>query len=369
MVFCRKGPLLRSACIVGMLVAALAILAASAQAKHHRMRHTFAPKHGRIYHGVSDTADLGDFRNFQGQVKAHPAALQEFYHWDVTLKASGAFKRWNRSNTLGVVSMSTKFPATGAAEITPKQIAKGHGDRYLVRLNQTIAERGKPVLFRLFPEMNGYWNPYCGFQQSGSRRSASHDPKFLRQAFRRFVTIVRGGARKTVNHKLHALHMPRVLRAKSNHDRVYRRMNVKKHMPTPRVSFMWVPQTTGSPNVPGNQPANYWPGKRYVDWVGVDIYSAYASAAFPKMRQFYSRYKGYPFVVGEYSPWDNDFSGGFTRDLFHWAENHDRVKMLLYYRSVTADNPYYISHFPNARAVMRHELNKHVFAPFAPSAR
>ena len=140
-------------------------------------------------------------------------------------------------------------------------------------------------------------------------------------------------------------------------------------MPKPKVAFMWVPQTTGSPNVPGNQPKNYWPGGNFVDWVGIDIYSKYASAAMPKMREFYKRWKGYPFVIGEYSPWDNDMSGAWTRRLLSWARSHDRVGMLIYYRSVTADNPYYVSHYPGARSALRSALNRPKFDPYAPGAR
>jgi hypothetical protein len=70
-------------------------------------------------------------------------------------------------------------------------------------------------------------------------------------------------------------------------------------------------------------------------------------------------------VIGEYSPWDDDRSGHFTRKLFHWAEGHGRARMLVYYRSVHAGTPYDINHWPRARRVLRHELNKRRFAPYA----
>ena len=72
-----------------------------------------------------------------------------------------------------------------------------------------------------------------------------------------------------------------------------------------------------------------------------------------------------PFLVGEYSPWDNDTSGRFTRRLFHWAEGHHRTRMLIYYRSVHAGSAYDVNHWPRARRVIRHELNKRRFAPYA----
>ena len=78
--------------------------------------------------------------------------------------------------------------------------------------------------------------------------------------------------------------MPRILRAQSQDDPVYEggptgsRSPVPEQLPQPRVAMMWVPQSFGSPNIAGNQPADYWPGGRYVDWVGIDIYSKFAGA-------------------------------------------------------------------------------------------
>ena len=62
---------------------------------------------------------------------------------------------------------------------------------------------------------------------------------------------------------------------------------------------MWVPQSFGSPNIAGNQPADYWPGGKYVDWVGLDIYSKFAGA-FGRGVDFFEKYDRWPFVIGEY---------------------------------------------------------------------
>jgi hypothetical protein len=326
----------------------------------------YLPTNGKIYHGVSDTSEVRDYRSFTRDVRAHQAVLQEFYHWDVDLKASKAFKRWGRTRTLGVVSLSTKLPARGGPEITPGKIAAGAGDHYLMRLNESIANRGKPVYIRLFPEMNGHWNPYCAYNANGTFRPA-HGTSLFRRAWRRTVIIVRGGPRRVINRRLLHNNMPRIYRAKSNHDRRYRRRDVPKVLPRAPVAFMWVPQTFGSPNIPGNQPQNYWPGRRFIDWVGADIYAKFATA-FDDLQRFQRRYK-FPFVIGEYSPWDNDYSGQFTNRLLNWARAHKRVRMLIYYRSVTADNPYSINYYPGARTVLRRQLNRNRFDPFGPGLR
>jgi hypothetical protein len=340
--------------------------AKQANRRHHSPAGPAKGDHHRILHGVSDTTNNKDFHRFAKRVGAHPAVLQDFYHWGTPL-TTGALERWHQTGTRGMLSLSTA-PGRGPELISPRQIAQGSDDHYLVRLNQSIAASGQVVYLRLFPEMNGYWNPYCGYDITGRKKGQSHSSHNLIRAWQRAVLIIRGGKRKAINRKLRERHMPRILRASSNHDPIYRPENVQRRLPHPRVAFIWTPQATGSPNVPGNQPGAYWPGKRFVDWVGTDVYSAYARPL-PKLKSFYRHWRGYPFVIGEYSPWDKDRSGRFTRKLFHWAERHRRVGMLIYYRSVYAGSPYDVTHWPKALRVMRHELNKRHFAPFAPGTR
>ena len=349
-----------AAALVGLL--SLTLLASDTGAK------PYAPRHGQLYHGVSDTGAARDFNHFRSQVKEHPAVLQEFFHWDVSLTGSKATNRWRRTDTLGVVSMSTKLPANGRPDISPQAIAKGRGDHYLLRLNEITGNLGQPTYMRLMPEMNGHWNPYSAFNANGTRRGGRYTTGDFKRAWRRVVLIVQGGSRDRVNRKLQRNHLPRIFRAKSNHAPIYDHRDVPRKLEQPRIAFMWVPQTFGSPNIAGNQPQDYWPGGRFVDWVGADIFSKFQTA-FDDLQAFYRRYDDHPFVIGEYSPWDADPNGAFTRRLLDWSEGHGRVRMLIYYRSVTADNEFYISHYPAARSVLRRHLGKGRWDPFAPHTR
>jgi len=333
---------------------------------------TYEPRDGRAFHGVSDTGHAGDLFDFSDQVGAHQAVLQDFFHWRVPL-TTGALYRWGKTDTRGVLSLSTA-PGGGSEVITPRAIARGRDDRYVLRLARTIEETGQTVYIRLMPEMNGHWNPYSAFNADGSARDRNHSAHWYRKAWRRFTLLVRGGSRKRVNERLVRNGLPRILRADSQNDPVYEGgadgepLPVPERLPTPRVAMMWVPQTFGSPNVAGNQPADYWPGGRYVDWVGFDIYAKFA-AAFDDGTAFFSRYRHKPFVIGEYGPWDSDPGGAFTRRLFDWAEAHERVKMLLYYRGVDPDNAYNVQHYPSARRVIRRHLNKSRWLRYAPGVR
>ena len=326
---------------------------------------TFRPPHHRLFHGVSDTGDNRDFRVFNRRVGAHSALLQDFYHWRAPL-STGALQRWAATDTRGVLSLSTA-PGGKPEMISPLRIARGHGDAYLLRLNREIAASRQVVYIRLFPEMNGYWNPYCAYNSDGSFRGHSHSTGAFRRAWQRSVLIIRGGDRARINGKLRRRGMPLIYRAQSNQDPRYAQNDVPSRLPSARVAFMWVPQTIASPAVGGNQPGAYWPGHRFVDWVGADIYSKFASPGVRSaLQRFYRHWDRWPFVIGEYSPWDNDYSGSFTRYLFRWSLHHHRVRALMYYRSVFPNNEFDINHWPAARHAIRHFLNRHRFDPYPP---
>ncbi len=325
-------------------------------------------KHKR-YMGVSNAGNVPGFNDFKRKVRDHPPVLQEFFHWDVSLTASGAVNRWKKLDTLGMVSLSTKLPANGNPDISPKAIARGGGDRYILRYNEVLGNRVRhPTYIRLMPEMNGHWNPYSAYNANGSSRGSRYTTRQFRRAWQRFVIITRGGKRAKVNQRLRRKGLARIYRASSNNAAVYDRRNVPKKLPRPKVSFLWVPQTIASPNVSGNQAAKYWPGKHFVDWVGVDIFSKYSSA-FDNMQAFFNRYDRYPFMIGEWSPWDGDPGGDFTNRLLNWAESHRRVRMMVYYRSVSVNSTYDIDNYPAAKLKLRKHLNKGTWDEYAPGTR
>jgi hypothetical protein len=330
------------------------------------------PGKNKVYHGVSDTGSVADFRQFRRQVKAKPALLQMFFHWDVPLRSSGALHRWWATKTRGVLSLSTER-GDGTELLTPRQIAQGHGDHYILRLNQTIANAApQTVYIRFLPEMNGHWNPYSAFNPDGTRRGGGRGTLWFQRAWRRFATIVRGGPRDAINRHLVRNKMPRIHRAGGLNDPVYGERRVPRELPQPRVALMWVPQTFGSPNIRGNQPIDYWPGRRYVDWIGADIYSRWASeGVWASLERFFRnrRWRGKPFVIGEYSPYDNDHAGDFVRRLFRWERQRNRVKMLLYYRSVNTHNPHNIQFYRGARRSLRGILKRKRYIRFAPGVR
>lgn len=348
-----------------LALAALALTAALPVASDAR---SFTPPGDKIFHGTSDTGEVADFRSFSDQVKEHSAVLQNFYHWGVPV-GTGALQRWRRTRTRGVLSLSTA-PGGQPEVIDPKEVAKGRGDRYILSLNDAIAEAKQVVYIRLFPEMNGHWNPYSAYNADGSSRGTDHSTRWFKKAWQRFALIIRGGSRKSVNARLRRAGLPRIYRARSNNAKIYKRRNVPRKLPKPKVALMWVPQTTGSPDIAGNAPRRYWPGARYVDWVGADVYSKFANATlWSGLNSFYRRFDDKPFVIGEYAPWDADPGGRFVTRLFDWVESHERARMLIYYRSVNTTNEFNLQFYPEAMNALGGILNRPRYMSYAPEYR
>jgi len=340
---------------------------------HHRRRsyhpQAFAPRPGRIFHGVSETtAGVRGVRRFSLEVGAHPAVVEDFYSWGVPL-STGALRRWHRERARGVLSLSTA-PGGGAEVITPRQIAQGRDDHYLLRDNEAVAGSKQTVYLRPMAEMNSFYNPYSAFNSDGSKRRGHTTNQYV-DAWRRIAIVVRGGTVASINSRLRKLGLPRLLRANSNRDPVYRAESIHHHtLAHPHVALIWNPQTISNPSIRANAPAKYWPGRKYVDWVGADIYSKFATPGVKSaLRRFQHTYHHYPFVLGEYGPWDNDYHGRFTRWLFRWERRHRQVRMAIYYRSTDPNSAYDITNYGSARHDLRKILRAHRFMAFAPELR
>jgi hypothetical protein len=232
----------------------------------------------------------------------------------------------------------------GAPEVvTPLDIAKGRGDSYLVRLNRRLARHDRPTYVRFLSEMNQANNGYSAYTKSGRRKGPSHSTAAFRDAWRRAALILRGGPVAGIDAKLRKLGLPGVQGVLDGAE-----------LPRPQVAMAWVPQTRGSPDVPGNMPRAYWPGGRYVDWVGTDFYSRFPR--FDWLTQFYDSFRGKPFLFGEWALWGAD-DPGFVHRLYDWVRGHRRVRMLMYNQGNRDDGPFRLYRYPRGKRELRHQLD------------
>ena len=204
--------------------------------------------------------------------------------------------------------------ATSAGErITPAEIARGQGDAFLLTLNKALASWGKPVFVRPLAEMNGHWNAYSAFNADGSSRGPDHSTAMFRKAFARIYLIVHGGP--AVNQRLRALHLPPV---------------AQQPRPAPNVQVIWNPQGYGSPGLPANSAAAYYPGDAYVDVVGDDLYDIGGKAAWAAADALYAAHPHKPFAIGEWGLWGLD-DAAFVSRMAAFLRGHRRVVVANYY--------------------------------------
>src|SRR5262249_10933662 len=83
----------------------------------------------------------------------------------------------------------------------------------------------------------------------------------------------------------------------------------------------------------------YWPGSRWVDWVGTDFYAKYP--VWEDLQRFYegAQWKNKPVAITEWAMQEED-EPKFVKQLISWGVTHKRVQMLTYYQGFGAGNTY-----------------------------
>ena len=301
-------------------------------------------------HSVFTGLTGGSYQTFTAQVGKHPAVDGVFVTWGRSFDSAFGQARANHARLMLHISTAQGYGAP--EQITPRGIAQGFGDQYMLALDARIAQSAAPIYIRLLPEMNQANNAYCAFNADGSSRGQSHSSESFRQAWRRAVLILRGGTVASIDARLGALGLPPVRGAD--------RAGTLPHLP---IAFLWVPQTAGTPDTSANSAQAYYPGDAYVDWVGTDFYSLYPN--FSGLSRFYGEHSGKPFAFGEWALWNGDDSG-WVDQLFSFVASHPRVRMELYNQGERSDGPFRLSRYPASRSEMHRLLQSPRFLAFAP---
>ena len=291
------------------------------------------PPAGDVYTGVSS----GPASDFASEVGKHPAIYGEFVAWGQSIHFAFNDAAASHARLMLHISTSEGFGAHQA--ITPKGIAQGDGDGYLLSLSQLIASHSRPVYIRLFPEMNNANNAYSAYNMDGSSRGASYSSSEFIAAWRRVVTVLRGGPVSAIDARLQALGQPPL-----------HGIGAQGSVAQSPIAFVWTPETAGTPAISGNDPANYYPGDDYVDWVGTDFYSKFPN--FTGLDAFYKQYHDKPFCFGEWAIWGGD-NPAFVNQFFSWVDQHKRVKMLVYNQGYITNGPFRLNEDPLSAAAIR----------------
>jgi hypothetical protein len=345
------SPARQKATKVGALcaVAALCLLCAAPAGAG-----SLVPRGKNVFFGLSDTGDSADFGQFSSALHKHPALIESFRTWGSDFPDS--IERWQAAQARPVLHISTADNGDGHEIITPRGIATGGGDEYLIRLNKLFWAKDMRAYIRPLGEPNRCLNVYAAYDCAGDPRDAAHSTRWYKLAFRRIYVIVHGGgSRAKIDARLHEAGLPPL-----NSD--------VTGLPKAPVEVIWSPLPAGSPTVPHNRPRYYYPGDPWVDWAGTDFYAD--NQDWKALYGLYRRYSNKPFAITEWSV-DTGDDSAYVRKLMTWVDHHRRTRMLVYYQDFGSTSSYRIQASPTSLGVLRNMIHNGRFpsyAPFPPQA-
>ncbi len=337
---------LRRRILVAALVGAALLLSGVAKAEAGPL----LPKGKRVFFGITDTGDPADFGQWSRDLRKHPALIETFRSWGADFPES--IERWQEARARPVLHFTTADNNDGHELISPRAIAKGGGDDYLIRLNRLFWAKKMRAYLRPLGEPNRCLNVYASFDCAGKLRDAAHRPRWYRLAFRRMYVILHGGGkRRQIDRRLARAGVPPL-------------QSDLGGLPRAPVAVIWGTLPAGSPTVPHNRPRHFFPGGEYVDWVGTDFYSD--NQDWKALNGLYNRYPVKPFALPEWGLANGD-DPAFVRKLMTWVQRHRRTKLLVYYQDFASSSSYRIQNNPASLGVLRRRLHRVRFPSYAPN--
>jgi hypothetical protein len=333
--------------LVPALLAALALAAIPATATAE----PFLPPAGKVWNGLTAGFDAHDFERRAGK---HPAIWQHFIAWGGSYQYTISNSR-NAGARL-MYHLSTSKGQNLPERLSPGDIARGEGDGFVVRLARDIADNGTPAYIRLMGEMNNCNNPYAAYSCSGGKRDRNHSAATFKLAWKRIYLIMHGGDAAAINGQLAGLGVPAVQAGGQT-------------LAQPQIAFVWAPMTGGAPNISALRPQVYWPGSKWVDWVGTSFYSRFPN--FAGLDRYYKDFavgRRKPFAIAEWAIWGSD-APAFADHLFDWIAAHRRVQMVHYNQGSESGGIFRLSRYPASARVVRNRLAHPRYLGFAPELR
>jgi hypothetical protein len=304
---------------------------------------TLLPPAGKVFTGVAMGYDLSDFVRRTGH---RPAVWEQFVSFDRSY--AWAVRLAGQQNTRLMLAISTARSQDQPGSISPGEIAAGRGDRWLIGLRRDLAGFGAPAYLRFLGEMNNCHNAYAPLSCSGSSRGSRYSARAFVKAWKRVTVIMRGTSGSQIDRRLSRLHQHPL------------RTSVGDLAPA-RIAMVWSPMTGGSPMVSALDPARFWPGRRWTDWIATSFYSKFPR--FDWLSAYYARFADryrMPFMFAEWAMWQNG-DPGFVRRVLSWTRSHRRTRMLVYNQGKRSNGPFRLGQFPSAGTALRHGLQAGLF--------
>ena len=220
---------------------------------------SLVPRGNKVFFGISDTGDSADFGQFSSALHKHPALIESFRTWGSDFPES--IERWQAARARPVLHITTADNNDGHELITPRGIATGAGDEYLIRLNKLFWAKKMRAYIRPLGEPNRCLNVYASYDCAGEPRDAAHSTRWYKRAFRRIYVIVHGGGKRAqIDARLREAGLPPLQQRRRRPAQGAGRGDLE-------------PAAGRLADRPPQPPPPLLPRRRWVDWAGTDFYS------------------------------------------------------------------------------------------------
>src|SRR5215211_7784950 len=340
----------------------------------------FEPPDGELYAGVdadqnsTDTSIEANTRLWNEWVSlmngVPPAISHTFTSYDTYMK-------WDTdvAEARGATPLITWQTGKGTS---PKTIANGgaassgnRSDYVIMKTAYYLRTLNKPVFLRIDHEMNAHWFARGAYNSDGTPRA--HTTEDFKDMWRRMHIIFEGGKVSDINAKLAAEGMPPLDPAVGT-SAAFKGLSSTTDpnaylAPTNNVAFVFNPvDAPGIPNKAGNLWADYYPGDKYVDWIGQTSYdgtwSATLDVRFGWLEQFYQDFAvGHdkPYMMGEWGLMQHEGDDpAYIQRMLEWQKAHPGVKALVYFNVQTSELEHRLEVYPNSAALMRADAPRYL---------
>jgi hypothetical protein len=276
------------------------------------------PTVASLYLGIA-----GDPSRFKGQTGQASTIKHVFIGWDQGRTYATRLPVLLRQlGPIPMLHIGTGGPLGKSEVITPLQISQGHGDAFLVALNQTIASYGGRVYLRLLSEMNHFEHFHSAYNANGTSRGRKYSPDTFRKMFARMHLLLHGGPAASINATLKKLGLP-----------AYTGPDIPS-IPSSKLRIIWNPLGGGQPETTANAFYRFYPGDHYLEIVGNDLYGAYGQYAGPQNEVLYAfaREHHKPFALPEWGVKGTDYPA-FVRYVCNFIRSHSGIEFAAYYKS------------------------------------
>lgn len=297
------------------------------------------PAVSSLYLGIA-----GDAGQFKGQTGQDSVINHVFISWDQGRTFGKKIHVLLASlRPIPMVHIGTGGPLGAKEAIKPIQIANGGGDAFLIALNEGIAVHEGIVYLRLMAEMNHFRRFHAAYRQNGSSKGPAYSPETYRKAFARMYLILHGGTRTALNAAFRRLGLPGLVGGDSD----------LAENPPSKLRVIWNPLGGGQPSVDGNKAVRFYPGDRYLEIVGNDLYGEQGQFAKPQNEALYAfaRKHGKPYAFPEWGLIDADYPE-FVRYVCQFIRSHAGIELAAYYKAEAASR-YDLDDKPKSRQAYR----------------